>query len=103
MKKQFTVINDNFICENCNKEVLATKKGSPRSHCPFCLYSKHVDVNPGDRACTCLGLMKPVGIEISAKKGYVITHECMKCFQQKKNKAATDDNFELILKISQGK
>ena len=62
MSKNFTVIDEEFVCENCGKKV--TKLGyTARDHCPYCLYSKHLDINPGDRECTCHGLMKPIGIE----------------------------------------
>ena len=44
----FTKIDEEFICENCGKKV--KKLGyTCRNHCPYCLHSKHVDVNPGDR------------------------------------------------------
>jgi len=32
-----------------------------RDHCPYCLYSKHLDIFPGDRKNECKGLMKPIG------------------------------------------
>ena len=60
--KKFNMIDESFICENCGKEV--TRLGyTARDHCPFCLYSKHLDINPGDRENTCKGLMRPIGIE----------------------------------------
>ena len=63
MKKRFTMIDENFICENCGKVV--KKLGySARDHCPYCLYSKHVDIFPGDRENTCKGLLKPMGIDV---------------------------------------
>lgn len=44
-KSLFTEIDESFICENCGKKV--EKLGySCRNHCPYCLHSKHVDVNP---------------------------------------------------------
>ena len=47
MGANFTEIDEEFICENCGKKV--GKLGySCRNHCPYCLYSKHVDKNPGD-------------------------------------------------------
>ena len=99
MQRKFTEIDEEFICDHCGKEV--TKLGySCRNHCPFCLYSKHVDVNPGDRQESCHGLLKPVGIEISGKKGYVIVSQCEKCGQIRRNKAAKDDNMEEIIKLS---
>ena len=65
--KKFNMIDESFICENCGKKV--TKLGyTARDHCPYCLYSKHLDINPGDRECTCHGLMKPIGIEKYKKK-----------------------------------
>ena len=43
--KKFTKIDEEFICENCGAKV--EKLGyTCRNHCPHCLYSKHVDVNP---------------------------------------------------------
>ena len=95
----FTVIDEEFICEHCGAKV--SKLGySCRNHCNKCLYSKHVDINPGDRAETCQGLLEPIGIEISPKKGYVIIYRCQKCGAIRKNKAAKDDNLELIIKVS---
>lgn len=99
MERKFTEIDEEFICENCGKRI--EKLGySCRNHCNYCLYSKHVDINPGDRLETCHGLLEPIGIEMSNKKGYVIIYKCKKCGQIRKNKAAKDDDFNMILKIS---
>ena len=99
MAGKFTEIDEEFICENCGKKV--EKLGySCRNHCPSCLYSKHVDKNPGDREETCQGLLEPIGIEINSKKGYVIVFKCMKCGQIRKNKVAEDDNMDLIYEIA---
>ena len=40
---------------------------------------------------------------MSNKKGYVIVYKCKKCGQIRKNKAAKDDNMDLIIKLSVGK
>jgi len=99
MESLFTEIDEEFICENCGKKV--PKLGySCRNHCNNCLCSKHVDKNPGDRKETCHGLLEPVGVEISSKKGYIIIHKCQKCGAIRKNKAAEDDNIDLIIKLS---
>ena len=99
MESLFTEIDEEFICENCGKKV--KKLGySCRNHCNYCLHSKHVDVNPGDRSETCHGTLEPIGIEISNKKGYVIVFKCKKCGAIRKNKAAADDNMNLIIKLS---
>ncbi len=98
--KQFTVINEDFSCEFCKHDVKATQKGTPRDHCPHCLCSKHVDINPGDRANRCHGQLKPVAVINDAKKGYIIVYQCLRCDGRLRNKAAADDNFDLLLKLS---
>lgn len=99
MYSKFTKIDEEFICENCGKKV--TKLGyTCRNHCPECLYSKHVDVNPGDRQEKCHGLLEPIGLEMSNRKGYVIIFKCKKCGAIRKNKSAEDDNMELLIKLS---
>lgn len=102
MDKIFTKIDEEFICENCGKKV-SKLVYSCRNHCNHCLYSKHVDKNPGDRNEECHGLLEPIDIEISSKKGYVIVFRCKKCGAIRKNKAATDDNMDEIYKICKKK
>ncbi|MDD3452885.1 MAG: RNHCP domain-containing protein [Bacilli bacterium] len=96
--KKFTMKNEHFICENCNNEVFPALK-TARDHCPFCLYSKHVDINPGDRSNSCHGLLKPIGIE-KFKNTYKIIYRCDKCHQTHKNIITDDDNMELIINLS---
>ena len=96
--KKFKVLDEGFICENCKKEVFPLKYTS-RDHCPYCLYSKHVDINPGDRKCTCCGLLEPIGIE-KFKDTYKILYKCLKCGMFHKNIMATDDDMDLIIKYS---
>ena len=68
--------NQAFTCTHCGKDVPALDNGSYRNHCPYCLYSLHVDINPGDRANPCLGLLEPIGVDYSGKKGWIILHRC---------------------------
>jgi ribosomal protein L37AE/L43A len=91
----FTRTIEGFTCGNCGQKV--TGNGYT-NHCPVCLWSKHVDVNPGDRAETCGGMMKPIAVEIKSGE-YILTHQCQKCGLKKKNKTTAEDNFESILKI----
>lgn len=100
-KGRFTEIDEEFVCENCGKKVPKLEY-SCRNHCPYCLHSKHVDKNPGDREEECHGILEPVGLEINNKKGYVIVFRCKKCGAIRKNKAAKDDNMDLIIKLSSG-
>jgi len=92
------MIDENFICENCNKEV-SKSNYTARDHCPYCLYSKHVDINPGDRLNTCHGLLEPIGIE-KFRDTYKIVYKCEKCNQLHKNIMANDDNMDLIINLS---
>lgn len=96
--KKFNMIDESFICEHCNKTVEKLKY-SARDHCPYCLYSKHVDINPGDRANKCKGLLEPIGIE-KFKNNYKIIYSCKKCNELHKNIVANDDNFDLIIELS---
>jgi DNA-directed RNA polymerase subunit RPC12/RpoP len=97
--KQFTKNDEGFICENCGKKV--EKLGyTSRDHCPYCLCSKHVDKMPGDRSELCHGILKPIGVELSSKKGYIIVYKCNKCGAIKRNKSAEDDDMDLIIKLT---
>jgi len=82
-----------FTCEHCSFDVQPLEHGTCRSHCPKCLWSKHVDNDPGDRACSCHGLMEPAELDQDSKKGFVIIHHCEKCGVKKRNKAASDDEL----------
>ena len=92
------MIDEEFICEHCSKHV-SKLEYTARDHCPYCLYSKHVDINPGDRTNTCKGLLKPIGIE-KFKDTYKIVYKCEKCKMEHKNIMAIDDNYDVILEIS---
>jgi len=96
--KRFNMIDEKFICENCHQDV-PTLNYTARDHCPYCLFSKHVDNFPGDRSNPCHGLLAPIGIE-KYKNTYKIIYKCQKCQQIHKNIMANDDNFELIIKLS---
>ena len=96
--KNFSKLDEEFVCENCGKDVKKLNYTS-RDHCPYCLHSKHVDVNPGDRSNTCKGLLVPVEIE-KFKDTYKIIYKCKKCNQIHKNVIATDDDFDKIIDLS---
>lgn len=96
--KKFTMKDEKFICENCGKEVLPLGY-TARDHCNYCLYSKHLDIFPGDRENTCLGKLKPIEIE-KFKDTYKIIYKCEKCNKLHKNIMAKDDNFDLIIELS---
>lgn len=99
--KKFSKNDNGFICVNCGAEVKPLGYTS-RDHCHKCLCSLHVDINPGDRANTCCGILKPINVTINSKKGYVINYKCTKCGQLHNNKSAEDDSFKTILSIMNG-
>ena len=105
--KRFKKNDSGFICANCGKEVLPLVYTS-RNHCPFCLFSLHLDINPGDRASDCGGLLEPVRVETDPKKGYIIISKCQKCGETRRNKAATEaavqpDDIDKIIKLTVAK
>jgi rubrerythrin len=87
---------ENFICEYCGIKVKGT---GYTDHCPNCLWSKHVDVDPGDRRETCQGMMEPIAAE---QKGdtWRIYYRCQKCGYRQVNRAASDDNIDKIIDLS---
>lgn len=54
----------------------------------------------------CLGLMKPVGIRYSGKKGWQVMHRCEKCGTEKVNRLAVGttqpDDQDTINKLMMG-
>ena len=100
-RKNFIPLNESFVCENCKQKV-PKAKGTFRNHCPFCLYSKHVDETlPGDRKSTCGSLMQPIKVEKDNKREWMIVHQCLKCKKTSRNKIAADDDQEKLAQVSQ--
>ncbi len=94
--KKFTRRVENFTCANCGATVVGN---GYTNHCPHCLWSRHVDNAPGDRASTCGGMMRPISAT-PAGNGFIITHICEKCGKQINQHSADDDNIDTIIDIS---
>jgi hypothetical protein len=94
--KNFQRTIENFQCEHCGTNISGN---GYTNHCSECLWSKHVDINPGDRAATCGGLMRPTALE-NENGEYVITHTCEKCKHTKRNKISANDNFDSVVKVA---
>lgn len=94
--KKFTRTIEDFVCEHCGALV---EGDGYTNHCPRCLWSKHVDINPGDRASTCIGMMEPVGLE-GASPHYRILHRCTRCGHEKRNDASAHDDVEALLELA---
>lgn len=93
--KKFQKKKEDFICQNCGHKNIGN---GYTNHCSICLYSKHVDINPGDRKETCGGLMKPILVFQKGKNIY-LTHQCLVCGKQKNNQLSPNDSFENVLNI----
>ena len=96
--------NAGFTCAHCGAGVLPLTNGSYRNHCPFCLWSVHVDdAGPGDRLSACLGLMQPVEL-VSKRKGWQVVHRCTRCGKTQPNKVATatiqSDDIDALVDLS---
>jgi hypothetical protein len=105
------VIKKTIKCKNCHKDIflhgnIGTKH---RNHCPYCLFSNHLDTNIGDRKSNCFGLMKPIGLTFK-KEGFnkyggerqgelMMIHKCEKCEKISINRIAGDDNPDSIMKL----
>jgi DNA-directed RNA polymerase subunit RPC12/RpoP len=88
--------NVGFACANCGTAVAPLQNGGYRNHCPFCLYSRHVDRRPGDRASSCQGMMEPAGVDYRAGKGFLVVHRCLRCGFTRPNRVSEDDVEALI-------
>lgn len=92
---------ESFSCKACG--ALVTPEGAAsrhRNHCPHCLSSLHVDEEPGDRACTCRGIMEPVGVWVRKGGEWALIHRCRACGALRSNRIAADDNPALLLSIA---
>ena len=87
---------EDFRCEHCNFDVIGS---GYTNHCPRCLWSKHVDVSPGDRAATCMGMMEPIALEGSSPS-YTIVHHCTRCGYEHRNKVDPRDDVKTLLVLA---
>ena len=86
---------EDFECAECGVQVHGT---GYTNHCPRCLWSRHVDIDPGDRRATCKGMMRP--LRVDTRQGeYVLVHRCVQCGAERRNRTAPDDSFHAILAI----
>jgi hypothetical protein len=94
--RRFQRTVEDFECERCGTPAAGS---GFTNHCPSCLWSKHVDVHPGDRQAECGGLMEPVAVE-TERDEYRIVHRCLDCGLERRNRAAAGDDFEELLRIA---
>jgi hypothetical protein len=100
-KPRFHGNKEEFRCRHCRMLIGPPPSGGrQRNHCPFCLYSRHVDgTRPGDRASDCGGSMEPIG-RFERHSGEVqIIHRCHDCGFERHNRIAADDDYALVLTL----
>jgi len=96
-----TPCNEVFTCKSCNHLVLPEGGAtSHRNHCPKCLISLHLDINPGDRASLCGGKMEPISVWVRKNGEWAIIHRCCDCGEISSNRIAADDNPTLLMSIA---
>lgn len=114
-KKPGRVLYDtrDFKCRNCGFFVTASRELSGvnnRNHCPRCLWSRHMDITPGDRASDCLSRMRPIGLtvkKVARKYGsqtgeLMVIHACAGCDKVSINRIAADDDAQVLWQIFTG-
>jgi hypothetical protein len=92
---RFTRVQEDFTCLHCQAEVHGT---GYTNHCPRCLWSRHVDVYPGDRAATCHALMEPVAA-LSEGDETIVVQRCTGCGHLWRNKVSPADDRDAVFAL----
>jgi len=87
---------ENFVCEHCGHENIGS---GFTNHCEKCLWSKHVDVDPGDREEKCGGMMEPVEVGVKNSE-YRILNRCQKCGFGRWAPLLPNDDYAVALAIA---
>ena len=97
-----------FTCRHCGAVVssdLILSGVQNRNHCPYCLWSKHVDLyQSGDRLNACKAVMRPVGLTFKQERNKYgsglgelqVIHRCSDCGGFSINRIAADDDNDLL-------
>lgn len=92
---------DTFRCKVCGREIFPENAGSAhRNHCPNCLISLHLDIEPGDREADCGGIMDPISVWVRKDGEWAIIHRCRRCGVLSSNRVAADDNPMKLMSIA---
>jgi len=93
--------DSSFRCVVCHWQVDAVAFGtSHRNHCPRCLWSRHLDDEPGDRRCACRSPMEPIAIEVRKDGEWSLVHRCTGCNAIRTNRIAGDDHERSLLSLA---
>ena len=110
--KYHTASFGDFRCAHCHNFVSAVHLLSGvnnRNHCPYCLWSCHLDLcAAGDRLSACKGQMKPIGLTMKKSRNkyrleaggeLMLVHACIECGTLSINRIAADDVPESIMEV----
>lgn len=111
---RFEIEFGDFRCTVCRHTVSVQPALSGvhnRNHCPYCLWSRHVDLaQAGDRLSACKGGMRPIGLTLKREhKKYVsatsgelmLIHQCTECGKLSINRIAADDHTPTLMEVFQ--
>lgn len=87
---------ESFECGHCGENIHGN---GYTNHCSKCLWSKHVDITPGDRSSECRSFMKPVRVEGGVNR-WVILHRCVSCGHEKRNHVSDADDREMLARVA---
>lgn len=112
LEGNFDPKNKDFYCMHCQSFVSSNVRlagVNNRNHCPYCLWSKHVDLmEAGDRLSACKTGMHPIGLTLkrlnkkysaNGQSEMMLIHQCTCCGKLSINRLAADDDYELIFEI----
>jgi len=92
---------ESFKCKICDRLVVSAGAGSEhRNHCPYCLSSKHLDNEPGDRKADCGGAMEAIGVWVRKGGEWALIHRCRICGHLSSNRCAADDNPLKLMSVA---
>ena len=92
---------DSFTCRVCGRLVTPGGAGADhRNHCPNCLSSVHLDIEPGDREADCGAVMEPIAVWVRKGGEWAVIHRCRRCGKLDSNRIAADDNPMKLMSIA---
>ena len=112
LENKYRLSEYGFKCRHCQAYIYALHMISGvqnRNHCPFCLWSRHVDhAQAGDRMSACKANMQPLGLTL--KRGHnrygrethgelMLIHRCKDCGKLSINRLAADDQAERLMEL----
>jgi RNHCP domain len=95
----FTRTVEDFTCAHCGT---VNRGNGYTNHCRRCLHSTHVDVEPGDRAADCGGLMAPVEVHVQGDRTTLV-HRCLACGHEHRCRTSPSDDMEAVLAVARAR